>query len=418
MDCPGTGRLFFATWVVRKLTLFITILLWSLPQLHGRTLHSIIFANTANTGIGKSVDVDRVRMGVEIRTIARSIGYDLREYHYHGSADRFNPENLDKVLDNLACAPDDIVFFYYSGHGTRAEDEETQFPEMCLYPNSSDFTRITQLYPLFDVYRKIRRRNPRLAIVMGDLCNSVWKNYHRADFKADKRAHTVLSKGTCGVYRNLFLNARGGAVLASSEPGFTSSTYSVWTGDGYRELGGYMTYAFLGALQDFVDNDSDVSWADLLDSTVERTKQLTSDNKDSGRPPQVPIYQSEISAVTEPVPVASIVVAPQQPAASDDVATDHANRLAYALSMVCNSSVPLLDRIHNIPAAKALMAGAQTRVQVIGCDGRTVVNTCSADSYLNYLSVATAMDQVVVLDLREDSAGKVSYMKVHEIHYQ
>lgn len=64
------------------------------------------------------------------------------------------------------------------------------------------------------------------------------------------------------------------------------------------------------------------------------------------------------------------------------------------------------------------MAGAQTRVQVIGCDGRTVVNTCSADSYLNYLSVATAMDQVVVLDLREDSAGKVAYMKVHEIHYQ
>ncbi len=79
---------------------------------------------------------------------------------------------------------------------------------------------------------------------------------------------------------------------------------------------------------------------------------------------------------------------------------------------------PKLDRIHNIDAAKKYFAGSQARVQVIGADNRTIVNTCGIDSYLNYLSIATNMTQVMVLETKENESEKITYLKVHELHYK
>ena len=74
-------------------------------------------------------------MEVEMTAISKSIGYSIKKYFYYGDAARFNRDNLESVIDNLNCGPDDIIFFYYSGHGGRAENENTQFPEMCLTVN-------------------------------------------------------------------------------------------------------------------------------------------------------------------------------------------------------------------------------------------------------------------------------------------
>ena len=106
------------------------------------------------------------------------------------------------------------------------------------------------------------------------------------------------------------------------------------------------------------------------------------------------------------------------PLTSNDDATNQRDQLAYSLSKVCNRDIAKIDRIHNIKEAKALFSDANARVQVVGFDNSTIVNTCSANSYLNYLSIATNMAQVVVINTEKDNAGKVKYVKVHEIHYK
>lgn len=405
---------------MKKLVFMILVLTITMPVVGiGQTFHAIIFANTDNSSIGESVAVDFKRMELEMTTIAKSIGYTLKKYNYYGNPDNFNRDKLETALTNLSCSSNDIVFFYYSGHGGRAMNETTKFPEMCLFVNRENFKSDSQLYPLYDVYERIRKKNPRLTIVMGDLCNSIMKGFYRNDNHNSKGA-TILSKGTCDVYKNLFLNVKGGLIAASSEPKYTSGCYIFKEGDKWYHAGGYFTHSFLCLLQYCVGEGKNVSWESLMDGTITLTRDLTKEKKDeNGDPcPQTPIYLPDVVSVQAPASGDNINVSPQAPALSNDAATNQRDNLAYSLSMVCNQSVPKINRIHNITEAKKYFAGMRACVQVVGCDNKTIVNTCSAESYLNYLSLATKMDQVVVVETQTNAAGKVTYMKVHEIHYQ
>lgn len=399
----------------------ITILLMALTAsitMCGQTFHAIIFANTHNRGIGESVEVDLKRMSLEMTTIAKSIGYPLKKHFYYGPTESFNHVNLEKVLTNLSCGPDDVVFFFYSGHGMRAVNEKTNFPEMCLFVNNENRISDSQYYPLYDVYTRIKKKNPRLTIVMGDLCNSLKKNFYRNDNNASKGA-TILSKGTCNVYQNLFLNTRGGLIAASSEPQYTSGCYIFQDNGKWYHAGGFLTHSFLCVLQYFVGHNEDVSWTSLMDNTIGLTQELSkTDLEGNPQRPQTPIYKSEIEPVHTSTTNTEIVAAPQPPLSSNDSETNQQDNMAYSLSMVCNQSVPKLDRIRNIAKAKNYFENNAAKVQVIGFDNKTIVNTCTIESYLNYLSMATKMDQVVILDTKKNSAGKVTYMRVHEIHYQ
>lgn len=397
---------------MKKYLLLAFVLLGFTPMnVMGQTLHAIIFANTKNSTIGESVEVDFNRMELEMTTISRSIGYNLKKSYYYGTSESFSRNSLENVINGLNCSPNDIVFFYYSGHGGRAENEKTIFPEMCLFVNDEDLTSKSQLYPLYDVYSRITAKKPRLTIVMGDLCNSVIEGFYRNDNKSSKGA-TILSKGTCNVYQNLFLNAKGGIVVASSEPKYSSSCYVYQENGKWYTAGSFLTHSFLCVLQSFVDKGENISWEDLFDKTIALTQYYTKDKEH----PQTPVYKLEISRVEGPVH--NINTDPQPPIPSNDAMTNQKDNIAYSLTTVCNQNIDRLERIHNISAAKSNFANTNAHVQVIGMDNKTIVNTCTVDSYLNYLSMAAKMEQVIVLDIKQDSAGKVTYMKVHEIHYQ
>lgn len=409
---------------MRKIILITALfLVFPLTTVIGQTFHAIIFANTkspgnpnrpGDTGIGPSVTIDFERMGIEMTTIAKSIGYRLKKYYYYDTPESFSRNSLENVLLNLSCEHDDIVFFYYSGHGGRAMNEKTVFPEMVLKVPYGP-ADISQLYPLYSVYSEIKKKSPRLTIVMGDLCNSTIKGFYRNENSRSKGA-SVLSKSTCDVYKNLFLNVKGGLIAASSEPSVTSTCLQNRQGE---DLGGNFTYWFLELLQYCVTENQDVSWNGLLDAVTDMTKRQTVEDDEGNSVPQTPIYRHELTSASAPTQAnQEINTPPQAPSSSNDAATNMRDKIAYSLSMVCNKSVPKLDRIHNISKAKSYFSNTQSYVQVVGFDNRTIVNTCGIDSYLNYLSIATNMDQVVVLETKNDVSEKVTYIKVHEIHYQ
>lgn len=395
----------------------LAILLLYMPiSAIGQTFHAIIFANTKSpgdpnnpedTGIGPSVMVDFQRMSLEMTTIAKSIGYTLKKYYYYDTPEKFSRNSLEHVLTNLKCSPNDIVFFFYSGHGGRAVNEQTDFPEMVLkVPYGA--ANISQLYPLYNVYTRLKSKSPRLTIVVGDLCNSTIKGLYRNS--DNSKGATILSKGTCDVYKNLFLNVKGGLIAASSKPGETSGCAIERINGEFVQAGGYLTCTFLDVLQYCVSQGRDVSWNELLDNAIALTREYT-DNK------QTPIYLPELSVVPAPSTTDATDSTPQMPTPSNDDTTNQQDNLAYALSMVGNQNVSKLDRIRDISNAKKYFASTQTHVQVVGFDNNTVVNTCSATEYLNYLSIATNMESVVVLDTKKDASGKITYAKVHEIHY-
>lgn len=398
---------------MKKLFILISLCFLVAVPVCSQTLHAIIFANTKSpgnpndprdTGIGQSVTVDFERMGIEMTSISSFIGYSLKKYYYYDTPDRFSRRSLLAVLNNLSCGKDDIVFFYYSGHGLRAENEESQYPEMVLkvpYGAAS----VQDLYPLFDVYKKIRDKNPRLTIVMGDLCNSTIKGYYRSTDTA--KGASVKSSTACDVYKNLFLNVKGGLIATSSKPGQTSGC--AFYKDG-TEAGGIFTVSFLECLGACVSQGQAVNWDTLLEGATTFAIKIAEGMGNK----QTPVFSTKDLVVAEAPSQTS--TQPQTPT-SDDVQTMEQDNIAGALSSIANDRNNRMERIRNIqPALSRYFASPQSRIQVVGRDSKTIVNTTTASSYLNYLSIATNMEQVMVIEEKKNDNGRISYLKVHEMH--
>lgn len=379
-----------------------------------QTLHAIIFANTKSPGnpndprdrgIGPSVTVDFECVGIEMTTIASFINYNLKKYYYYDTPDRFSKSSLVNVLNNLSCGKDDIVFFYYSGHGGRFENEESDYPEMILkvpYGAASS----NELYPLYDVYKKIMSKSPRLTIVFGDLCNSTWEGAYK-DYSSSRGA-SVKSTSVCDIYKNLFLNVKGGLIAASSKPGHTSGCAFYKDGS---DAGGVFTTSFLHCLGGFVSQGQNVSWDILLESTKSLAQKISPlDNKGEK---QVPIYSTKDLIKSEP-PTTPIPQHTQT--TSNDAQTTAQDNLADALTLIANDNNDMKTRIGNISPTLSKYFNSQARVQVVGRDSKTIVNTDMANNYLNYLSIATKIEQVMVIDEKKDTNGKITYLKVHEMH--
>lgn len=374
-----------------------------------QTLHAIIFANTkspgdpnkpGDVGIGPSVTVDLERMGIEMTTIASFINYNLKKYYYYDTPDRFSRSSLLNVINNLSCGKDDIVFFYYSGHGGRFANEESDYPEMILKVPYGAAT-FNEVYPLYDVYKKIMSKSPRLTIVFGDLCNSVWEKAYK-DYSSNRGA-SVKSTSVCDIYKNLFLNVKGGLIATSSKPGQTST--------GYADIGGLFTASFLECLGLAVSQGIDVSW-DILFEATKNTVQKNAQPDDKGEL-QTPIYSTADLTISNP-PTTSVTQHTQT--TSNDAHTTAKDNLADALTLIANDNNEMKTRIGNISPTLSKYFNSQARVQVVGRDCKTIVNTTMASNYLNYLSIATKIEQVMVVDEKRDANGKITYLKVHEMH--
>lgn len=401
---------------MKKITLLLIICLVFPLSISSQTLHAIIFANTkspgdpnkpGSTGIGPSVTVDFERMGIEMTSIASFIGYKLKKYYYYDTPARFSKRSLLNVLSNLSCLENDIVFFYYSGHGLRAENESSNYPEMILHVPYVGATP-NDLYPLHKVYQTIKSKNPRLTIVFGDLCNSTARGYYSE--YGSSRGATTKSIEACDIYKNLFLNVKGGIIAASSKPGHTSGCYTYKDG---TEGGGTFTASFLDCLGYFVSQGKDLNWSNLLENARELTKHRSYPDEYGEK--QTPVFSTN-DLVKAEAPATTSASSSSQPT-SNDTETTLQDNLAGALSTIGNDRSRNADRIKAIqPTLSKYFANPQAKIQVVGRDSKTIVNTTTANRYLNYLSIATKMEQVMVLDEKKGSNGKITYLKVHEMH--
>ena len=381
-----------------------------------QTLHAIIFANTESPGdpnnprdrgIGPSVTVDFERMGIEMTSIAKFIGYNLKKYYYYGSSDRFNRNNLVNLLDNFSCTKDDIVFFYYSGHGGRYENEDSNYPEMILKVQHG--ASVNDLYPLYDTYKRLKSKSPRLTIVFGDLCNSTWKGAYKPN-KSLKSA-SMKSSPVCDVYKNLFLNVKGGLIAASSKPGHTSGC--AYFKDG-SDAGGIFTASFLECLGAFVSQGEEVSWNSLLENARDFAQEIS--RGDNLGEQQYPIFDTS-DLVKAEAPLISSQTQNNSQTTSNDAMTTSYDNLAVALSTIANDRNSHVERIKMIsPTTKKYFSNSNAIIQVVGRDCKTIVNTTTANNYLNYLSIATKMEQVMVINEQKAENGKIVYLKVHEMH--
>lgn len=313
------------------------------------------------------------------------------DFVYYVYPDNYcSPSNLRLVLDNLRCKPDDVVFFYYSGHGTRSLDDTSRFPQMCLAQHDE-----SKMIPLEGVDRALARLNPRLRFVIADCCNST-SEYVTPKMEISK-GNSVVTVGKEVNYRKLFLNQCGNLLMSSSRAGEVSVCNT--------QIGGYFTYSLLSVLEEAIrQNVSD--WNLIMGNA-----QASTINVSSGR--MHPVFDLSLSD-TPPAPVQSVPAEGNLPA-QVGVATQ--DPLLPDLLRLVDTSVAASGRLELIdPILHRHFANGGVRVEALGRDSRTVVNSEGARNFLERLATSFNLVNFNILTVKRNEGGKITYLGVHEVY--
>lgn len=393
---------------MKKICFLLLLSLTLVQSVQAQTLHAIVFANTkcpgdpedpTDIGIGPSVMCDYQRMRIELETIATFCGYKKDFQMYEGSPQNFCRDKLEYALNNLKCGKNDIVFFYYSGHGGRPEVmTKDSFPHMQLLVNPfnpNNIIKARNYYPLSQVLKRIKSKRPRLAIVIGDLCNST-SPLVPVENVASMRGITKISKIPCEFYRALFLKVKGSIIATSSRPKEVSKGDAVY--------GGYFTASFTEALQIMITENMKPDWNTLFEGSKIRTRARTGGE-------QNPYWELDIHPADE-APTHDVLDNPEP--VTPPVQTDGIDTY---LTTIGNDHTPINERIRLIDVVLSkFFSSPKAKVEVVGKDGKTIVATKYADMYLNNLSIARKLVKVVTVNQEVNGSGKLISLKVHEMY--
>jgi len=208
---------------------------------------AIFLCDTFAENIQLPVKKDLYAMRQEAKRIAGYTNLNLKELILEGG-DLF-PKFVFKNIKQLSFQPEDIVFFYFSGHGYRTASKGS-----VPWPNLF-FTAARRGVDFDEICTILQKKKPQLLLAVADCCN----NYRRDVIQERQEKGRFLKSMLIANYRNLFLYTKGVIKIASSKPG--EHSWAVKTGSVY-------TNAFLKNLEYETVQFQKASWASLLDRTA------------------------------------------------------------------------------------------------------------------------------------------------------
>lgn len=354
------------------------------------TFHAIIFADTKDNNIGKSTNLDMNNVCNMLAEAQSSLKEQIDFEYYIYPENYCSPENLKKVLNNIRCKSEDIVFFYYSGHGVRSLQDTSPYPQMCLGVRDQ-----ARMISVEGVDRAIAQKNPRLRLIFTDCCNS--ENEFVTPKLEISKGCSMINKQKAGNYQKLFLNQYGRLIMTSSKAGETSSCNEA--------IGGFFTYCLLAVLENALQQNIP-DWKQILAATQKSTENLSSDRMH-------PIYDIQLSnQPTTTIPTSEPEVS------HEHVATTQDHILPDLLQLI-DTRLGAQKRLNMVPTLlKKHFAHANVQVEALGKDSRTVVNQESAQDFLERLSTSFFLINFNILSVQRDANQKITSLKVHEIYKQ
>jgi len=200
------------------ITLIICILTWPTFAQNG-TFHLICNIDRYSN-VAESCQKDFENVKAFLTDVANDLKIPIKIH----DVDFYGAESK-KFISAFKCSPNDIVFYYYSGHGFRYDDQDVVWPY--LYACKKDTDPIDKCsLSLNWVYQEIKKKNPRLTIAMGDCCNSlIGMNEPKISLSRSLTYKTVHQPVG---YKKLFLETKGVIVASGSIP----KQYSLGTTEG------------------------------------------------------------------------------------------------------------------------------------------------------------------------------------------
>lgn len=241
----------------------------TVPATSGSSIHLIVVANTEDARIGTSVVKDVNNLYSQIKDVATFLKLPLRYTEVKGS--KFGKASVETALNNLKPGSNDIVIFYYSGHGYSNEDNPAQpYPQFDLRQSRFDDIKVATLNAS-DVFNRIKAKNARLNLIITDCCNSNLGLLKPEGKNFAQTAKSLLTWDQSYCY-NLFMKSKGSILATAAKKG----QYAY----GNTDLGGYFTSNLVTSLEKYLSKFQTTSptWEEIIAEAQASTVNLSLTN--------------------------------------------------------------------------------------------------------------------------------------------
>lgn len=181
-----------------------------------QTIHAIVFCNTIDESIGDNMKVDYANVSNAIQVIGKLLesNYDFELVRLDGPI--CTRDRLEQEISKLYVESDDVIFTFYGGHGSHAENNESDpWPQYCM---NTGFENQNNWVPMATVRKWVEAKNARLNIIVSNCCNKEQAPTTIKPLWAQGGRATDLSGLNGDNYKKLF-DASGTVMATSSKLG-------------------------------------------------------------------------------------------------------------------------------------------------------------------------------------------------------
>lgn len=232
-------------------------------------LHFILVANTTDPRIGYSVQKDVINITSQIRDVATFLKIPLNIVEVSGS--NFGKAGVETALNNLKTGTNDIVIFYYSGHGySNDRNANEAYPQFDLRQSRFDDILVATMNAS-EVLNKIKAKNARLNLVFTDCCNSSLGllKPEGKNFALTTKSLLTWEQSYCN---DLFMKSKGSIIATAAKKG----QYAY----GNTDVGGYFTSNLTIALEKYMSKfqTTPPTWEEIIAEAQTTTVSLSLTN--------------------------------------------------------------------------------------------------------------------------------------------
>ncbi len=381
---------------MKKVTKLLAALLLTFTAVtaQAKTMHAIAFCNTLDRKIGAAAVVSHDMFNSEMSNIAYLLGYEFEFHHYVGAD--CSKENLEKAISQVSSTPEDIVVFYYFGHGTRAKGQDSPFPQMCLKYEIYDQDKFM---PVQYVINRLEKQPAHLKLIMSMCCNNEVGGITPKNGICQAMGPTTLGEVNVENYKKLFNDFSGLIALTGSEAGQYSWCNSIH--------GGICDQCFWGAMDAVGNNELAPNWETVLASVQQATDEIAYASTDPATH-QKPYYQIKANAK---------VHVPDNDSYRGDDSRRRTPESNDELQNAISRMISIPDRNQRLQQVNDIVnrffgGNGNVIVQLLGRNMETVIETTDIQSYLR--SVALSDKILRVTNLGTTQINNHNVVKFHE----
>lgn len=381
---------------------------------NAQTIHWLTFIDTEDANVGKLDVTGRnvlySRFVNVINAALHDAGYKSDIHDIYDSA--LSPEKCKSEVLNLRCDENDIIVFYYIGHGTHAASESNSYPQMLL---GCDFSEEHKFIPLKWVHDELKTKGARLTATIGMCCNVVQTaSAKRAPTFSVNYGNVELTETERTAIQKMFLGYRGDFLLSSASVGQSSL-------GGETPLGAMDLFtAVLVTLFEDMSYDGDLDWKNLF-TEVKNAVYECSNGK------QTPFWDNNLQSASIPKPGSIQKPVAKTPTGNNSNPSPNSNSQLNlndemaVINYLTSYFDCIIDKRNSISkrdnAASELrrIFTADAMVKFLPQDGNAVIDKESIDDFLERISGSRLLEKVAPVSYRVNG-NKISQISIRECY--